>query len=56
MIDLGQMPGTITTDNAELVAACRRIAEFEIEVAIHRRAAELLKDAIDPRDGSRPSR
>jgi transposase-like protein len=55
MIDLGQAPGTTTTDNAELVAARRRIAELEIEVAIHRRAAELLKDAIDPKDGSRPS-
>jgi transposase len=54
MIDLGQAPGTTITDNAELVAARRRIAELEIEVAIHRRAAELLKDAIDPKDGSRP--
>jgi transposase-like protein len=55
MIDLGQIPGTTTTDNAELVAARRRITELEIEVAIHRLAAELLKDAIDPKDGSRPS-
>jgi len=49
MIDLGQIPGTTTTDNAGLVAARRRITELEIEVAIHRRAAELLKDAIDPK-------
>jgi hypothetical protein len=54
MIDLGQMPGTTTTDNAGLVAARRRITALEIEVAIHRRAAELLKDAIGPKGVDAP--
>jgi hypothetical protein len=32
MIDLGQIPGTTTTDNAGLVVARRRITELEIDV------------------------
>jgi transposase InsO family protein len=32
-----------------LVAARRRIAELEAELAIHRRAAELLKEAVPPK-------
>jgi transposase-like protein len=57
LIDTGQMPGTTSTDNAELVAARRRIAELEAEVAVHRRAAELLKESSStPKDGTRRSR
>jgi transposase-like protein len=56
MIDLGQIPGTTTTDNAELVAARRRIAELETEVEVHRRAAELLKEVVAPKDATRRSR
>ena len=48
LIASGQAPGTISTDNAELVAARRRIAELETEVAVHRRAAELLKGGQPP--------
>jgi len=48
LIDTGQLPGTTSTDNAELVAARRRIAELEAEVAVHRRAAELLKESSIP--------
>ncbi|CCH32964.1 transposase [Actinosynnema sp. NPDC047251] len=48
-IDSGQLPGTTSTDNAELVAARRRIAELEAEVAVHRRAAELLKEGSPPK-------
>jgi hypothetical protein len=33
------MPGMTSTDHAELVAARKRIAELEVELAIHRRAA-----------------
>ncbi|MEU7761646.1 transposase [Micromonospora aurantiaca (nom. illeg.)] len=50
MIDTGQMPGVTSADQAELVAARRRIAELEIELAVHRRAAELLKEVVPPKD------
>src|SRR4051812_29757141 len=56
LIDTGQLPGTSSTDNAELVAARRRIAELEAEVAIHRRAAELLKETSTPQDVTRRPR
>jgi transposase len=56
LIDTGQLPGTSSTDNAELVAARRRIAELEAEVAIHRRAVELLKESSTPKDVTRRSR
>ncbi|XVS61805.1 transposase [Actinosynnema sp. CA-299493] len=55
LIDTGQLPGTTSVDNAELVAACRRIAELEAEIAVHRRAAELLKEGSTPKDGTRRS-
>ncbi|MEU9331465.1 transposase [Streptomyces canus] len=42
LIDTGQLPGTNSTDQSELAAARKRIAELEAELAIHRRAAELL--------------
>src|SRR3954453_4977674 len=42
LIDTGRLPGTTTAENAELVAARKRIAELETELAIHRRASELL--------------
>jgi putative transposase len=49
LIDTGQLPGITSTDQAELVAARRRIAELETELAIHRRANELLKEAVPPK-------
>jgi transposase InsO family protein/transposase-like protein len=48
-IDTGQIPGVSSTDHAELVAARRRIAELETELAVTRRAAELLKEAVPPK-------
>lgn len=36
LIETGQMPGITSRDQAELVAARRRIAELETELAIHR--------------------
>ena len=48
-IDTGQMPGITSTDQAELVTARRRIAELETELAIHRRATELLREAVPPK-------
>ncbi|MFI2650816.1 transposase [Micromonospora fulviviridis] len=50
LIDTGQIPGVTSTDQAELVAARRRIAELETELAVHRRDAELLKGVVPPKD------
>lgn len=55
-IDRGETPGLSSVELAELTAARRRIRELETEVAIHRRAAELLKERTDPKAGSRRSR
>jgi putative transposase len=46
LIDTGQLPGTTSSDHAELVAARKRIAELKAELAIHRKAAELLGDVV----------
>ncbi|MDG4795526.1 transposase [Micromonospora sp. WMMD1082] len=54
LIDTGRMPGVASSDQAELVAARRRIPELETELAVHRRAAELLKEVVPP--GTGPSR
>jgi len=56
LIDSGQMPGVTSRDHAELVAARRRIAELETELAIHRQATELLGKVVPPKGGSRPLR
>jgi transposase-like protein len=56
LIDTGQRPGLSSTDNAELLAARRRIVELETELAVTRRANELLKEAVPPKGGTRPSR
>ena len=48
-IDAGSEPGLSTAERAELVAAKRRIRELETEVAVHRRATELLKDKTHPK-------
>lgn len=49
LIDTGQIPGTTSGDQAELVTARKRITELETELAIHRRAAELLGEATPPK-------
>ncbi len=54
-IDRGLEPGVSTLERAELAAAKRRIRELEAELAVHRRAAELLKETSDPKVGSRLS-
>lgn len=56
LIDTGRAPGIPSSENAELIAARRRIAELETELAIHRRAAELLDGVVPPKDASQPSR
>ena len=54
-IDRGVEPGLSSVERAELAAAKRRIRELEAELAVHRRAAELLKESSNPKGGSRPS-
>ncbi len=55
-IDKGLEPGLTSTEKAELTAARKRIAELETELAIHRRASELLGKVVPPKGGSRQSR
>jgi transposase-like protein len=54
-IDRGLEAGLSTAERGELAAARRRIRELEAELAVHRRATELLKESADPKGGSRPS-
>lgn len=49
LIDTGQLAGVSSSEQAELVAARRRIAELETELAVARRAAELLTEAVPPK-------
>jgi transposase-like protein len=53
-VDRGVEPGLSTGERAELAAARKRIRELESELAVHRRASELLKESADPKGGSRP--
>jgi transposase len=54
-IDRGLEAGLSTGERSELAAARKRIRELEAELAVHRRATELLKEGADPKGGSRPS-
>lgn len=54
-IDRGEVPGLSSLDKSELAVARRRIAQLEAEIAVHRRASELLGKVVPPKDGSRPS-
>ena len=55
-IDSGLRPGVSSADHAELIAARRRIAQLESELAVVRRAAELLREGVPPKGASRRSR
>ena len=55
-IDRGEIPGLRSAERTELAAAKQRIRELEAELAIHRRASELLAEDSDPKGGSRRSR
>jgi hypothetical protein len=48
-IDKGVVPGLTSREKAELAAASKRIAELEAELAVHRRASELLGKVVPPR-------
>jgi transposase-like protein len=54
LIDAGQEPGLTRGEQAELVAARRRIRELETENTILRRAREPLREPHDPKGGTRP--
>jgi|SRR4051794_23922606 transposase len=56
LIDSGRLPGLSSGEHGELVALRKRIAELETELAIHRRATELLSDVVAPKGDTRPSR
>jgi transposase-like protein len=54
-IDAGIEAGLSTSERGELTAAKRRLRELETELAIHRRATELLKEKASPKVRSRRS-
>ena len=57
LIDRGVEPGSTSAEQAELRAARRRIRELETELAVTKRAIELLKGkVVSPKDASRRSR
>ena len=57
LIDTGVEPGLSSVEGAELRAARRKIAELETELAVTRRANELLKEqVVSPKAGSKRSR
>jgi transposase-like protein len=55
-IDAGLEAGLSRSEQAELATAKRRIRELETELAIHRRATELLKEKISPKGRTRRSK
>jgi transposase-like protein len=55
-IDHGKSPGLSPVEGEELKAARARIRQLEAELAVHRRASELLKESVRPHGGSRRSR
>lgn len=54
-IDCGLESGATSLENAALAAADKRIQQLKTELAVARRAVELLKEPTDPKGGSRPS-
>ena len=54
LIDTGQLPGLSRAEQTELTAAKKRIRDLENEVAILKRARELLREPHDPKGGTRP--
>ena len=55
-IDRGLIAGLTSAEREELAEAKRRIRELETELAIHRRASELLAERSHLKGGSRPSK
>jgi putative transposase len=48
-VDRGERPGVTSTEQAELTSARRRITELETELAVTKRANELLKQVVPPK-------
>jgi transposase len=55
-IDRGLDPGLSRAERTELAAAKRRIAELETELRATRRAMELVREVVPPKDATRQSR
>lgn len=55
LIDRGLRDGTSTSESAELTAARKRIRELETELAVTKRANDLLRAQSDPKGGGRSS-
>lgn len=55
MVDRGLRAGTSTSESVELTAARKRIRELETELAVTKRANELLRAQSDPKGGGRSS-
>lgn len=55
-VDRGVGAGLSTPERAELAVAKLRIRELENELAVARRAVELLREQTSPKAGSRPQR
>ena len=55
LVDRGLRPGVSTAESVELAAARKRIRELETELAVTKRAFELLKEQTDPKGASRSS-
>ena len=53
LVDRGLRPGVTTAESVELAEARRRIRELECELAVTRRANELLREQLDPKGVSR---
>ena len=57
LVDTGVETGVTSVEAGELCAAKRRISELETELAVTRRANELLKEqVVSPKGGLRQSR
>jgi transposase len=56
VVHSGHVAGLTSADHAELVAARKRIAELENELAIHRRATEQPGDVVCSEGATRRSR
>jgi transposase-like protein len=54
-IDRGLQSGVTTVESVELATARRRIRELETELAVVRRANEVLKEKTDPKGGGKSS-
>ena len=55
LVDRGLRPGVTAAESLELAADLRRIRELETELAVTRRANELLREQLDPKGVSRSS-